>query len=391
MSLRPIPSSVPLLLLTAALLHGCHEEAAPPAKSDGQGLLLQAYEGPLARGVEKRDPRLEFYDFGRVRDGDTVHHVFQMKNTDPRPVSVTRVDPGCGCTVASLRAVRLDGTVEQGLPIHSKSEKLLTVAPGETAELEVRIATREIVNKNNHKLVTIRVLTDSPNRYFLNLEVHVFVERPFEVVPGVLALGRIPENGGGHGKVEIVQAGGFAYELKEVLPPPEGIVAELTKEIRLEHAVWVLEARMLAPLERGSKSATLRIATEEKPGVPGLELEVPLTGQVVEDIATEPERLVFSAPRDVPARGSCELLSLLEGQRLRVTGIEVPADQRAFLSVRYEPVEADDGGTSLRWRVTLETIAPLPADRELVAGKLLVHLDDPQHPSYLLEYVVHLK
>ena len=100
------------LALVASLITGCGGEQAPA--STGRGLVLLPDETPLARGVEARDPRPNFHDFGRVPDGDTVTHVFRMPNEDPRDVSVTAVDPGCGCTVASLRA-----------------ETRLSVAPGE--------------------------------------------------------------------------------------------------------------------------------------------------------------------------------------------------------------------------------------------------------------------
>lgn len=387
MPFRTLPLRPWSLLLALA---GCGRAAGPGPTDGGQGLVLLSYEGPLAPGVEKRDPRLEFHDFGRVPDGDTVVRVFRMRNSDPHPVAIQRVDPGCGCTVADLRVVRADGTIEQGEPIRSKAETLLSVGPGEVAELELRISTREIATKNNHKLITIRVLTDSPARHFLTLEVHIFVVRPFTVVPGTLALGRVPESGGGRAKVEIVQAGHLGYELKEVLPPPAGVFATLTHEIRQGVPLWTLEAGLEAPLARGPRTATLRIATEERPGVPGRELEVPLTASVVGDLASEPERLVFAAPRDLTARGNCELHSLLAGQRLRVTGIELPEAQREHLSARFEPVDPDDGGTSLQWRIVLETHPPLPAT-EMLAGKMLVRLDDPQHPSHELEYVVHLR
>lgn len=387
----PRPSAlIPLGLAFAALLPGCGQESPVVPPADGKGLVILPYEGELGRGVEALDPRLNFHDFGRVPDGDTVTRVFRLRNEDPRPVSILRVDPGCGCTVAALRAVRADGTLEAGEPITSKAESLLSVAPGELVELEVRVATRDLTTKNNHKLITLRVLTDSPNGYFLNFEVHILAEQPFTVVPGTLAFGDVPENGGGQAKVEIVQAGPFAHELMDLLPPPEGLTAELGAESRNGATVWTLRAELAPPLPRGPRSGTLRIATQEAPGVPGREVEVPFTAMVVEDLAALPERLVFAAPRSECQRSSVELYSRLAGQRLRVTGVELPADQREQLSAEVEALEPDDGGSSLRWRVTLTTKPPLAGESPL-AGRLRLQLDDPQHPSFELEYVVHLR
>ncbi|NOT30079.1 MAG: DUF1573 domain-containing protein, partial [Planctomycetes bacterium] len=250
--LLPLPLALASLLASA----GCGSEpgAAPP---DGQGLVILPYDGPLARGVATRDQRPYFHDFGRVPDGDTVTRVFRLRNDDPRDVSITRVDPGCGCTVAALRAVRADGRIEKGLPIVSKAEKLVTIAPGEHAELEVRVATRDLSTKNADKLITLRVLTDSPNGYFLTFEVHVLAEQPFAVVPGRLMLGPIPENGGGEGKVEIVRAGGFQFRPTQLLELPAGVSAELSSEMRSLVEVWVLRARLEPPLARGPFEATL--------------------------------------------------------------------------------------------------------------------------------------
>ena len=370
-------------------LAGCGPAPAP--EGDGEGLVLLPYEGPLARGVESRDPRPNFHDFGRVPDGERVIRVFQLRNTDPRDVSITRVDPGCGCTVAALRVVRADGTVEKGEPIRSNSEKLLTVGPGELAEIEVVVNTRDISSKNVDKLVTMRVLTDSPNGYFLTLEVHILVEKPFAVVPGRLDLGRIPASGGGRGKVEIVQSGHFYYELKELLPTPEGVFAELSHEIRNGSPVWTLHAELAAPLPRGPYDETLLIATEEAPGQPGRELEVQLTALVVGDFAADPQRIVFAGSRDTALRSSSEFRSLLGGHRLRLTGVTVPEEHRPFLTAVLEPVDPDDDGSSLRWLITMETVPPLPADETMLSGRLVLALDDPQHPEQELEYVVHLR
>jgi hypothetical protein len=383
----------PLLLAAALGACGGSESPASPAAStrDGGGLVILPYDGPLARGVAAQDPRLNFHDFGRIHDGDVVTRVFRMRNDDPRDVSIKRVVPACGCTVAALRAIRADGTVVPGLPIKSKEPTLLTVAPGEIAELEVRVDSREISGKNADKLVNVRVETDSPNGYYLTFEVHVLVEQPFTVVPNTLALGWIPENGGGAGKVEIVPALYFSHELKELVDVPAGVSADLVKEIRNGMPLWTLRARMEAPLERGPRSHVLRIATEEEPGVPGRDIEVPLTATVVGDLSSEPERMVFAAERGMATSGTFELYSRLGGHRLRVTAVEVPLDQQEWLEARIEPLEPDDDGASLRCSVTLETLPPLPAGKPMLTGELVLTLDDPQHPTHRIGYVVHLR
>ncbi|MSR61907.1 MAG: DUF1573 domain-containing protein [Planctomycetes bacterium] len=383
--IRRLALLVPLFLVPL-LLGACGAAATPT----GKGLVLLPYDGPLGRGVKERDARTNFFDFGRVPDGDNAQHVFRLRNEDPAPVSILKLDPGCGCTVAALRVIHADGSIEKGEAIHSKAPKLLTLLPGELAEIEVQISTRDMVNKNLDKLITLRVLTDSVNGYFLTLEVHILVEQPFTAVPGAIALGSIPESGGGEGKVEIVPSGGFHYELGELGTVPAGVHASLLKEIRNEFPVWTLRAGFDAPLARGPRNELLRIPTFEAEGVPGRGIEVPLTAMVVEDLASEPARLVFAAARDAAAHGTVELYSRLAGQRLRVTAVDVPEAQRAQLAARFEPVEADAEGTSRRWRITLETQPPL-AETPMLSGKLLVHLDDPQHPSHELEFVVHLK
>jgi hypothetical protein len=291
--------------------------------------------------------------------------------------------------VASLRTVHADGSVERGQPISAKPP-LLTVLPGELAEIEVRIATRELQAKNADRLITMALATDSPNGFYLSLEVHIYVETPFFVVPTTLSLGRVPVSGGGDGKVEIVPAGAKTHQLKELEPLPEGVHAELTLEQRNGMPVWTLRAGFDPPLALGPLTTTLRIATEDYEGKPGRPVEVPMAAQAVPDLAAEPERLVFACAGDAGGSATTELGSLLAGQRLRVLAVEVPEVDRAYLSAEFAPVEADDAGTSLRWRISLAARSPLP-DKDLITGQLLVRLDDPQHPSVPLDFVIHRK
>lgn len=40
------------------------------------------------------------YDFGTIKDGEKVEHVFKFKNTSNVPLIVTGVQPSCGCTAS---------------------------------------------------------------------------------------------------------------------------------------------------------------------------------------------------------------------------------------------------------------------------------------------------
>jgi hypothetical protein len=381
------PSPLSLVLCLALLPW---PGACAPAEPAGGGLVILPHEGPLAPGVESRDSRLNFHDFGRVPDGDVVRRVFQLRNDDPAPVTIERVVPGCGCTVGSLRRVAADGSRVPGEPISSKSKKLLVIPPGGLGELELEIDTRQLATKNADKLIITNVSTDSKNSFYLTFELHVFVEKPFAVVPGMIQLGKVARSAGGEGRVEIVPDGGFVHEVTEILELPPGVQAELFPEQRAGIDIWVLRAGFVPPLTPGLQSAVLRLATRTEEGQPGRTLEIPLQAQVVEDLAAEPERLVFAAARSESARGEVELFSRLAGQRLRVLGLELTEAQQQLFEATLAPEDLDDAGASARWRVTLATRPPLPAE-PLLSGKILIRLDDPQYASFELPYVVHVR
>ncbi|UFH33763.1 DUF1573 domain-containing protein [Chryseobacterium sp. C-71] len=38
------------------------------------------------------------YDFGNIKKGDKVNHVYEITNTGKNPLIISEVKPGCGCT-----------------------------------------------------------------------------------------------------------------------------------------------------------------------------------------------------------------------------------------------------------------------------------------------------
>lgn len=42
------------------------------------------------------------HSFGQVRNGDKVQHVYRFKNTGDKPLLISKVEAGCGCTAPSF-------------------------------------------------------------------------------------------------------------------------------------------------------------------------------------------------------------------------------------------------------------------------------------------------
>ncbi len=42
-----------------------------------------------------------FHSFGKVQNGETVSHVFRFQNIGDKPLIITKVEAGCGCTAPS--------------------------------------------------------------------------------------------------------------------------------------------------------------------------------------------------------------------------------------------------------------------------------------------------
>lgn len=64
-----------------------NEEAADPA-------LQEAQKNPLTTVALKESD----FDFGEIKKGDVVSHVYEITNTGKNPLIISSVKPGCGCT-----------------------------------------------------------------------------------------------------------------------------------------------------------------------------------------------------------------------------------------------------------------------------------------------------
>ncbi len=362
--------------------------ACRPAQDEPAPTLVPIVETAAAHDTEAPQ-RPNFHDFGHVPDGETVEHVFRYRNASRRPIAILRVVPSCGCAVPSLRSVASDGTIVLGLPI-TADPPLVTVPPEGTLELELRIDTREVNQKNVDRLYTTRIESDAQGSFYVSFEAHLFVERAFEIAPAFLNLGRVAESVGGQGSVSVVQGPDFDFGVKEVVEASSGLVTSIRFEQVMQRNVWEVTARLDPPLARGTYRGSLRLATEDPSGQAGPELSIPVQGEIVGDIESVPARLVFAAPRSERKEVRGIVRSLVPGQRFRLTGSRVEEAHAALLEASFEPVEPDGEGKSGEWEVALATKPPLPAG-EILRGNLVLATDDPAYPEVAVPYVVHLR
>jgi hypothetical protein len=376
-------------LLTALVaLASC----APGAEQQalGGGLVVLPPEDP---GVVDPDlaPRNYYHDFGDVPDGDVVEHVYRLQNVEEVPVSIVRIIPSCGCSVPTVSYVSETGELVRGTRDPTGKTKVIEIPPGVTADLSLRIDTREIRLKNADKLVSMNIETDARGEYYLTLEAHVRVVKPFFLTPNGIQLSKIPRSGGGRGRFEIAQAPGFAHRIVGVAEKPDDVAIEITRKGLEPREVWSVVGELLPPLEPGRQTRYVTLDTVDEEGNPYRPLRFGITGLVTEDVISDPARIVFACDKDerTPTSSEVRVFSLLQGHRLRVTGAELPPEHRELLALAYSTEELDDSGKSGEWMLTLATRPPL--EGEILRGNARLFFDDPQVESLEVPYVVHLR
>lgn len=101
-------------------------------------LTLFIFLSGMVYGQEKEGPRFEFedsiHDFGDIRQGKKVEHLFSFKNTGNLPLVISNIITTCGCTA----------------PTWPKDP----VQPGEKGEIKVVFNSTGKIGKQN-KVITI--------------------------------------------------------------------------------------------------------------------------------------------------------------------------------------------------------------------------------------------
>lgn len=294
---HPVHLAFFTLLLCIPGLVGCGGETST-AHAAELGLIIRsddpAHAGMSPEEMEAQGVRPYFHDFGVVRLGDSVRHIFPLVNTDAAPVRITRLQASCNCTKAELTFTDAEGN-EVRHRTSSRGGEGPLIPPGVEAELAMWIDTNhsEPTSHNTDKLYTVQMATDSPNRGYLRFEAHIYIERAFQATPQPLDLGRVPRSGGAVGTIDIIPVGDVGARLVNVGPLPPGVLAELVAEPQYGQTLWKLQVTLEPPLEPGPIRHTFELMTEDTEELPYFPFPIEVHAHAVDDIDHSPQRVTM--------------------------------------------------------------------------------------------------
>lgn len=316
-----------------------------------------------------------FHDFGVVPVGEVREHTYVLRNTEGRPLTVSKLQASCGCTVPRVVAIGPDGERIEGRTHGYGGGDVVVVPTDGTMELTVVTDTTQIRVKNIDKLNTVRLTCDSENEPYMAFEQHIWVRQAFNATPPEIDLKLVPEGGGGSSSTELFPAAeGSEAKVTGVRSASEGLTVDFREESRPGGVVTVVTASVEPGMPRGPWTGEVWLDTTADDGTSeGVPFRVVVRGLVTQDVICSPGSVIF--PRLVSgqgARAEAVVQALIPGERLMITGHELVGDAEG-VTVTYEPDAPGADGRSTRWRLRLE-VAPERTEQS-VRGTLILKTD----------------
>ncbi|KMQ67133.1 hypothetical protein ACM39_15250 [Chryseobacterium sp. FH2] len=81
---------------TAATVTPADSTIAPAAPISGAETAAPAQSNQPTTSIALSESN---FDFGKIKKGEKVEHVYEVTNTGNNPLVISEVKPGCGCTV----------------------------------------------------------------------------------------------------------------------------------------------------------------------------------------------------------------------------------------------------------------------------------------------------
>lgn len=189
------------------------------------GVLAMGAAGPPsagpAHGLQEPVPRLSVeaseHDFGTALEGDMLLHTFRLVSDGTADLTIRRVVPTCGCTLARLEVVQADGSKEA----YALGDPL---PPGTALDLVVELDTSDTRLQASSQ---IHLACNDP-RGSVALGIHARVEPYFQITPAALDFGELLVQGQAERSFTVVGRKPEPFQLVlEEIPRPDGLSVTL--------------------------------------------------------------------------------------------------------------------------------------------------------------------
>lgn len=172
------------------------------------------------------------HDFGVVARGSDVRHRFKVHNRYAHTVHISNVQSTCGCSAATPTKY--------------------TLAPGETAWVEVTMDTRRFTREKDSNLI---VTFDQPQYAQVRIPVKVYIRTDVVLTPGAANFGAVERGKAAELKLEIAYAGRDDWKIREVKIKNEHLEGKVEETARGGGRV---SYRLLLNLKPTAPPGTLR-------------------------------------------------------------------------------------------------------------------------------------
>jgi len=258
-------ASVCALLATGTAIL-CAQQAPPPAAT------TPAAAAPAIVSISAIGPKIDFetpvYEFGKVKSGEMVKHIFNFTNSGDDVLILTNVQPSCGCTTAG------DWTRK--------------VEPGKTGTIPIQFNS---ANYSGQVMKTVTVTSNDKSKPSFGLQIKGTVWKPIDVQPSFAVMNIPPDTQSNvTTKVHIVN------NMDEVitLSPPESSQKAFTATLVTNTAGKDFDMIITAqpPFEQAQAQSQITIKTSST-NVPTL--TVTAWANVQQPVVVSPPQVVLAA------------------------------------------------------------------------------------------------
>lgn len=259
---------ISLLLLATGPLRAQEPTAPPPPASiDAESGLEDKRSTEEASANQKPvivcdEP---VFDFGEVDSSSSVTHTFVLRNDGNALLTIGKIKPACGCTVANITSKNL--------------------APGETAEISTKLSLK---NKVGAQRKTIAVDSNDPETPKLTLSMVGVSKTEVEMTPRRIYVPNAIQGEANEETITVTSNADSPLTIQNVSTENPSVTAELTSEATGK--TFTILVQTTEALPKGQTHGRIRIETNSEKNPL---LNVPFQYNVIGELAVAPNEIAL--------------------------------------------------------------------------------------------------